>query len=477
MLSGSESAGAESETDCSDLDVDVRAKSESHRPRVVDSELVDGDAFDSGAALASDRLVPSYQDDDKNRNNIIVDQTQLRLLADRPRSASSGPGSDTHQASKLQVNTDIIQGITSSNRLGVTKKLKDKGFDASAEGNADDNDGTRSAKGRTLPAVSDRNLTFVSNTSELQDSQPDDTQSPQLTLAATSPYQSPLKNDHLPKQLRRGATRNDRRKRPRTIAPIRLATTASTASAALESAELEEPKSRVQIIASDEEWEVRNTNQETVDDGSADDSNDEDYAGMSDAAGSKKGGRPQSRKCVRRTKDRKQRDVEGHSAHPLVASYQAAPATSSSSMQESDKMPIHGHFTLKTVASKVVYCLTFSQELLPRPQNRGQRQDCTTDVQESQSAAPIADPNPQWEIREISGQKMVGRERHYRVEWKDTWMPESELAGAKELVDAFMASDGSGTGGRKQRLKRNWPVTGQPEGGLKKRRGRPRKHT
>ena len=78
------------------------------------------------------------------------------------------------------------------------------------------------------------------------------------------------------------------------------------------------------------------------------------------------------------------------------------------------------------------------------------------------------------------GQKMVGRERHYRVEWKDTWMPESELAGAKELVDAFIANDGSGTEGRKRHLERSQSATRQPHARgndeLKKRRGRPRKH-
>ena len=56
MLSGSESAGAESETDCSDLDVDVRAKSDSDPPHVSDSELADGDGFSSGDVLISDQI-------------------------------------------------------------------------------------------------------------------------------------------------------------------------------------------------------------------------------------------------------------------------------------------------------------------------------------------------------------------------------------------------------------------------------------
>jgi hypothetical protein len=364
MLRDDESADAESETDCSDLDVDVRAKSDSDPPHVTDSELADGDGFGSGAALISDCIITDHQDDDNDHNGVI-DKTELRLSADRPRPASPDPGSDTHQVTKLQVNTDITRESMSYDNPDVAKQLEGEVFDVFAEGDEVD---SRSTKGRRLSAVSDRNPASSSNISGLQDSQPDDTQSLQLALAVASPHQSDLKNDHLPKQLRRGATRNNRRKRPRTIAPIRLATTASTASAAPESADLEEPKSRVQIMALDEEWELRDADQEMVDDGSSDDSDDEDYADMSDAASSKRGGRPRSRKRVRRTKDRAHNDVEGPPTHPLDVSCQAAAVSSSSRMQESEEMPIHGYFALKTVASKVVYCLTFSQELLPRPQ-------------------------------------------------------------------------------------------------------------
>jgi hypothetical protein len=151
---------------------------------------------------------------------------------------------------------------------------------------------------------------------------------------------------------------------------------------------------------------------------------------------------------VRWTKDTEDNDVAAPSTHSLDAAYQAAAATSSGSMHESEEIPIHGYLTLKTIESKVVYCLTFSQELLPCSRGWGQRQDSTTDLEEPQSVAPVADPNHQWGIRKIIGQKMVGCERHYRVEWKDTWMPESELAGAKELMDAFVANDGSRGGSR-----------------------------
>ena len=40
------------------------------------------------------------------------------------------------------------------------------------------------------------------------------------------------------------------------------------------------------------------------------------------------------------------------------------------------------------------------------------------------------------------------------MQWKDTWMPESKLARAKELVDTFIANDRSSTRGRKRPLKR-----------------------
>jgi hypothetical protein len=58
-------------------------------------------------------------------------------------------------------------------------------------------------------------------------------------------------------------------------------------------------------------------------------------------------------------------------------------------------------------------------------------------------------------------------------------MPESGLTRVKELVDAFMAHNGSGTGDLKRPLKRGWSATSQPdvEEGKepKKRRGRPQK--
>lgn len=102
-------------------------------------------------------------------------------------------------------------------------------------------------------------------------------------------------------------------------------------------------------------------------------------------------------------------------------------------------------------------------------------QGCPADFEEPQPAAPVIDPDHEWEIREITGQKMVGRERYFQVEWKKTWMPESELATAKEMLDTFITG-----AGRKRPQKRGRLATGlvgARDEEPKKRRGRPRKQT
>jgi len=285
VLSDDESIGAESETDYTDPDVDLAANSYPDSSHVADSELADGDGFGSRAALTSHCLVADHQDDN-DKNSGGIDNAQLRLSTDRPRSASPSHRSVTYQASK-QMDTDNVQG---SKNLDVTKELEDEGSDVSVEGSDEDSDGTCSTRGRKLSTVSVKNPASDSNIPE---------QSPQLDLAVASPQESDLKNDHLPKRHhrhRRGVTENVRRNRPRTIAPIRLASTASTT---LRSSA--EPQSRAQITA---------LGREMVDDGSTDDSDD--------------------------------------------------------GTQESEEIPIRGCLTLKTIESKVVYCLTFSQELLQK---------------------------------------------------------------------------------------------------------------
>ena len=41
----------------------------------------------------------------------------------------------------------------------------------------------------------------------------------------------------------------------------------------------------------------------------------------------------------------------------------------------------------------------------------------------------------EWEITEILDKRVAGSETEYRVRWKDTWLPKSELGNAQEVVE------------------------------------------
>jgi hypothetical protein len=381
LLSDDESVGAESETDYSDLDVDPRAKSDSGLSH-LDGEPADGEGFGPGTTRVSGSLATDHPNDGNKSNNGVFNNARLRLSADRPRSASPGHSSVTHRAGKLWVNTDLTQGSTSYVNLDVSKGL-DGECSVSAEERDGDGDDTRSTKRSKSSTVSGDNPAFDSNMSELQDGQPDHTRSPQQGLAAASLCQSDGEIGHLPKQLRqRGATGDARRKRPRTPAPTGLASTASTVSASLGSADLEDPQSVALTAALGQERRIHDIDQEMADDRGTDDSNDEDYGDESDAAAYEIGGRPHFRKRVRRAKDTEHNDVGTPSTPSLGVLYQATTATSSGSIQESEEISICGYLTLKIIASKVVYCLTFSQDL-PEPRGTSQRQGIARSVSSS----------------------------------------------------------------------------------------------
>jgi hypothetical protein len=120
-----------------------------------------------------------------------------------------------------------------------------------------------------------------------------------------------------------------------------------------------------------------------ADDGGSDDSNDEDYGDINNAVTSEIRHLLHSRKRVKRAKDTEHNDIETPFTHSLNVSCQATIATSSVSMQESEEISIHGYLTLKTIGSKVVYCLTFSQQLLPEPGETSQRQGIPRSVSSS----------------------------------------------------------------------------------------------
>ncbi|KAH7364881.1 hypothetical protein BKA65DRAFT_145706 [Rhexocercosporidium sp. MPI-PUGE-AT-0058] len=279
----------------------------------------------------------------------------------------------------------LATGSASYDGLDVTKETEDEGIDVLA----DDEDGadTYSTKRPGPSAISSENSASNSNVSlpELPDDQHDSTQSPQPCPAAASHDQSDLTNDLSPKHRRpRDDTNNVRRKRLRMPSLTRPPRTASLVSAALESNDFKHTQSVALLATPAKERKICDIGHEMVNDGGTDDSNDEDYDDMSGVAASEIRRPPRPRKRVKRAKDMEHNDVETPSStHSLSVSYQATAATSSVSIQESEEIPIHGYLTLKAIESKVVYCLTFSQELLPEPSGTSQRQGIPRSVSSS----------------------------------------------------------------------------------------------
>jgi hypothetical protein len=104
---------------------------------------------------------------------------------------------------------------------------------------------------------------------------------------------------------------------------------------------------------------------------------------MSDAATSKIQGRARSQKRVKQAKDTKHNEVETPSTYSLNVLHHAIAATSSGSMQESEEIPIHEYLTLRTIGSKVMYYIAFSQESLPEPSGTSQRQGIAKSISSS----------------------------------------------------------------------------------------------
>jgi hypothetical protein len=103
------------------------------------------------------------------------------------------------------------------------------------------------------------------------------------------------------------------------------------------------------------------------------DPKDEDYAVDSDADGSDTEERARSPKRRKREKNTEEAagttsSTSGQASFTtsIDDSLQGARAASSVTSQESEEIPIRGFLTLKTFESKVLYSLTFSQELSPR---------------------------------------------------------------------------------------------------------------
>lgn len=90
----------------------------------------------------------------------------------------------------------------------------------------------------------------------------------------------------------------------------------------------------------------------------------------------------------------------------------------------------------------------------------------------------LATTSQEWEICDIIGHKMISDKTYYYLGWDRSWVPESEMSGAKKLVDVYYtklchAQGRSEDGPESRGQKRSRLVIGGPE--AKKRRGWPRK--
>ena len=100
---------------------------------------------------------------------------------------------------------------------------------------------------------------------------------------------------------------------------------------------------------------------------------------------------------------------------------------------EYQEWPMSGVFKQVIVRDEVRYRIEFSLEEphgLMCPQHRVAHD--SADGRDSQ-------PGDIWEIRKITGMRKVGSVEEFRVAWEPTLMPESDLGGARELVEEFKA--------------------------------------
>ncbi len=75
----------------------------------------------------------------------------------------------------------------------------------------------------------------------------------------------------------------------------------------------------------------------------------------------------------------------------------------------------------------------------PPPQQSGARVSALEDEEE-------------WEIRRIIGKRRAGKGYEYKVRWKDTWLPKSELGNARRLLQEFEAQCRSQRGPEPRRV-------------------------
>jgi hypothetical protein len=132
---------------------------------------------------------------------------------------------------------------------------------------------------------------------------------------------------------------------------------------------------------------------------------------------------------------------------------------------EYQEWPMSGVFKRVIVGDEVRYGIEFSLE-----GSLGLMCTQHTVAQDSTNCRD-SQPGALWEIRRITSMREVDGVQEFRVAWAQTWMPESELGGARELVDEFKARLSVQHGKKSGQGKTD--VTGERP--AKRRRGRPRK--
>lgn len=163
---------------------------------------------------------------------------------------------------------------------------------------------------------------------------------------------------------RKSAPRHARRKYPRSLSSVRLTTAVSTASTVTRSTNFETYQPHALAADPGQERQLGD-----IEDESTDDLNNEDYANDSDAS-SDTIERPPPSKRPRRAEEPLTmcyHDLEKGSAYSFELSNQDRGPTPSTTAPQSEEIPIRRFLTLKTFKSKVIYCLSFSQELSPHP--------------------------------------------------------------------------------------------------------------
>jgi hypothetical protein len=132
---------------------------------------------------------------------------------------------------------------------------------------------------------------------------------------------------------------------------------------------------------------------------------------------------------------------------------------------EYQEWPMRGVFKRVIVGDEVRYGMEFSLE---KPHGLTCHQYT---VAHDSTNSGDSQPGDLWDIRRITGMRKVDGVEEFRVAWAQTWMPESDLGGARELVEEFKAR--LSVRHRKKNGQAETDVAG--ESPPKRRQGRPRR--